>query len=229
MICLLQLNEIETLFHEMGHAMHSMLGRSRLQNVSGTRCATDFVELPSILMEHFARDKRVLHEIGFHYETNERVSEYVIEAHLKKMKFLQDCETFSQGKMAMLDQELYSENIIKDLDHVDVVKIYQTLEEDLKVLVDNKSNWCGKFGHLFGYGASYYSYLFDRAIASKVWDQLFAKDPFSREGGEKFKNCVLKWGGLRDPWHCIADVLEQPELAKGDANAMKYIGQTEGL
>lgn len=228
-ICLLHLSEVETLFHEMGHAMHSMLGRTRLQNISGTRCATDFVELPSILMEHFARDTRVLRRIGRHHITGQPIPERVLTNYLQESKFMQYCETFSQAKMAMLDQELHGQKVIKDFDHLDVVAIYQQLERDLKVLVDDKSNWCGKFGHLFGYGATYYTYLFDRAIASKVWDSLFAQDPYSRASGTKFKDQVLKWGGSKNPWSCIADVLDKPELVEGGTEAMKFIGHSEDL
>ncbi|CAL9728407.1 mitochondrial intermediate peptidase [Monosporozyma unispora] len=227
--CLLQLNEIETLFHEMGHAMHSMLGRTKLQNISGTRCATDFVELPSILMEHFARDERVLSNIGRHYLSGEQVPINLVRDQLRESSFLQNCETFAQAKMSMLDQRLHDEDVIENIDTLNVVKIYQDLEKELKVLVDDKTNWCGKFGHLFGYGATYYSYLFDRAIAAKIWDHLFAKNPYSRDNGDIFKNNVLKWGGLKDPWNCVADVLDNPELKKGDTNAIKYIAEVEDL
>lgn len=228
-ICLLQLTEIETLFHEMGHAMHSMLGRTRLQNISGTRCATDFVELPSIIMEHFARDLRVLKHIGEHHETGQSVPEALLSTHLQDSKFMQHCETFSQAKMAMLDQKLHGEEIVTNMENLDVVAIYQQLERDLKVLVDDQSNWCGRFGHLFGYGATYYSYLFDRAIASKIWNALFSKDPYSTINGQKFKERVLKWGGSKDPWKCVADVLDKPELSEGGTAAMKFIGQSEDL
>lgn len=228
-ICLLQLGEVETLFHEMGHAMHSMLGKTRLQNVSGTRCATDFVELPSILMEHFARDIRVLKRIGKHYKTASPVPEKVLANYLEETRFMLHCETFSQAKMAMLDQDLHGEQVINNFDQFDVTAAYQQLEKDMKILVDDKSNWCGKFGHLFGYGATYYSYLFDRAIASKIWDSLFSKDPYSRVSGDKFKEHVLRWGGSRSPWMCIADVLKKPELREGGTEAMRYIGQSEDL
>lgn len=228
-VCLLHISEIETLFHEMGHAMHSMLGRTRLQNISGTRCATDFVELPSILMEHFARDIRVLGKISKHYETGEPAPESLLKEYVQKTKFLQHCETYSQAKMAMLDQKLHSSFNTSDIDKIDSVIIYQNLERELQVLVDDESNWCGRFGHLFGYGATYYSYLFDRAIAAKVWDSLFKNDPYSRQGGEKFKESVLRWGGLRNPWSCIAEVFDKPELAKGGVDAMAYIGEADDL
>lgn len=228
-LCLLHISEIETLFHEMGHAMHSMLGRTRLQNMSGTRCATDFVELPSILMEHFARDKRVLKQIGKHFNTKQPIPDDLLESYLEEARFLQHCETFSQAKMAMLDQKLHDKEIIRNLDSLDVVALYQKLEKDLRVLADDQSTWCGRFGHLFGYGATYYSYLFDRAIAAKVWEALFRENPYSRAGGQKFKEFVLKWGGAKDPWQCIADVLGQPQLANGGSNAMKFFGESQDL
>lgn len=228
-LCLLHISEIETLFHEMGHAMHSMLGRTRLQNLSGTRCATDFVELPSILMEHFAKDIRVLKKIGKHCITGETVPEILLKNYLQDSQFMQHCETFSQAKMAMLDQRLHGKEIIAEMDTLDVVALYQGLEKEFKVLADDQSTWCGRFGHLFGYGATYYSYLFDRAIASKVWESLFQDDPFSRTGGQNFKEHVLKWGGAKDPWKCIADVLGQPELSQGGAGAMQFIGRSKEL
>lgn len=228
-LCLLHLNDVETLFHEMGHAMHSMLGRTSLQNISGTRCATDFVELPSILMEHFAKDFRVLSKISSHYESNEKVPHELLKLYQTESNYLQHTETFSQAKMAILDQVMHSEEILKNMHSTDVVEMYHTLERKMNVLADDQSTWCGKFGHLFGYGATYYSYLFDRAIASKIWLHLFAEDPYCRASGQKFKESVLKWGGSRDPWECIADALDNKELSKGDEKAMEFIGDTTDI
>jgi len=90
--------------------------------------------------------------------------------------------------------------------------------------------WQTQFGHLYGYGATYYSYLFDRAIAGKVWATLFMDGPdgaLSREGGEVLKEKVLKWGGGRDPWEMVGDVVggrEGERIAKGDEKAMGIVG-----
>ncbi|KAG2731406.1 hypothetical protein G9P44_005822 [Scheffersomyces stipitis] len=226
---LLSLNQVDTVFHEMGHAMHSMIGRTDLHNLSGTRCATDFVELPSVLMESFSKDPRVLCKIAKHYETGEPLSPKLLAQHQTQKVMLDECETYMQSKMAMLDQVLHSEDVVRtiseDFANFDSTPIYHSLESKLKVFADTWSTWHGKFPHLFSYGAVYYSYLLDRAIAEKIWNGLFAHDPWSREAGEKYKNSILKWGGTRDPWECLADALENDELSKGDSRAMEIIGK----
>lgn len=225
----LTLDQVSTLFHEMGHAMHSMLGRTELHNVSGTRCQTDFVELPSILHETFANDVRVLSSFGKHYQTGEKVPETLIKRHLESEKALKHCETLGQVKMALLDQLYHgSTGFNLDDESFNIIDLYHQLESNIRIFADTKSSWPGKFGHLYSYGAVYYSYLLDRAIASKIWDELFEDDPFSREAGEKFKNEVLKWGGSRDPWVCISHVLNVKELEEGDANAMQFISKAQG-
>ncbi|TFK77349.1 mitochondrial intermediate peptidase, partial [Pluteus cervinus] len=81
-----------------------------------------------------------------------------------------------------------------------------------------------QFGHLFGYGATYYSYLFDRAIASKVWKDLFYGHPLHRETGGRFRQEVLKYGGGKDPWKMVSCLLHAPELEGGDSAAMREVG-----
>lgn len=226
---LLTLEQVDTIFHEMGHAMHSMIGRTRLHNLSGTRCLTDFVELPSVLMELFSNDPRVLCKIAKHYKTGAPLPELLLKLHQAKRDSLKLCETYMQSKMALLDQVLHDENVVdfsdeKAFDTFSSTTVYHSLESQLSVFSDQWSTWHGKFPHLFSYGAVYYSYLLDRAIAEKIWNGLFQEDPWSRSAGEKYKESILKWGGTKDPWLCLADALDNKELSRGDARAMEIIG-----
>ncbi|KAI5956725.1 OCT1 [Candida jiufengensis] len=225
---LLSLDQVDTIFHEMGHAMHSMIGRTELHNLSGTRCATDFVEIPSVLMESFSKDLRVLTKIGKHYETGELIPLELLQKVHDHRNILQSCETFMQSKMATLDQTLHNELIVEKLskqEEINSTKIYHQVEKNLKIFADLYSTWHGKFPHLFSYGAVYYSYLLDRAIAEKLWNALFSKDPWNKQSGLKYKNDILKWGGTKDPWKCLSDALEIKELAKGDSTSMEIIGK----
>lgn len=225
---LLSLDQVETVFHEMGHAMHSMIGKTNLQNLSGTRAVTDFVELPSVLMESFAKDPRVLCKIASHYKTGELIDPEVFGLHQKRRDILHNSELYMQCKMAILDQMLHNSQIVElistDFDNFNSTPIYHHLESKLKVFADTWSTWHGKFLHLFSYGSVYYSYLLDRAIADKVYQELFAQDPWNPKAGEKYKESILKWGGTRDPWICLADALDNPQLAAGDEKAMEIIG-----
>lgn len=226
---LLTLEQVDTIFHEMGHAVHSMLGRTKLHNLSGTRCLADFVELPSVLMERFSNDPRVLCNIAKHYQTGKPLSEELLKRYQKDRHSLKACETYMQSKMALLDQALHDEHVgdfskTNPFDNFDSTRVYHDLERLLRVFSDECSTWHARFSHLSAYGSVYYSYLLDGAIAEKIWNALFKEDPWSREAGEKFKQSVLKWGGTRDPWLCLADALDNEDLSKGDAKAMKIIG-----
>uniref|UniRef100_A0A8C7XAC8 Mitochondrial intermediate peptidase a n=1 Tax=Oryzias sinensis TaxID=183150 RepID=A0A8C7XAC8_9TELE len=142
---------MENLFHEMGHAMHSMLGRTRYQHVTGTRCATDFAEVPSILMEYFATDYRVLSQFARHYQTG-------------------------QIFYAVLDQIYHSKP--QNRSTTEILKDMQQKFYGLPYTPNTA--WQLRFSHLIGYGAKYYSYLMSRAVASMVWKQCFIQDPLNR-------------------------------------------------
>jgi len=214
----LQWHEVLTLFHEMGHAMHSMIGRTEYQNVSGTRCATDFVELPSILMEHFLSSTAVLSlfdpsgKLAFNQAAN---------LHEDPCRSI---DTHSQILLAVLDQVYHSPAALKqEFDSTaELFKLYKT-----RGLIPHVpgTSWQTQFGHLFGYGATYYSYLFDRAIASRVWRQVFSQNPLSRGMGEKYKQEILRYGGGKDPWVMVSSLLSAAELESGNAQAMTEVGR----
>lgn len=195
-----------------------MIGRSEYQNVSGTRCATDFVELPSILMEHFLNSPAVL-------SLFERDNTLGIRPNgLHHEDPCLSIDTHTQILLAMLDQIYHSPAALAP--QFNSTKALASLydERGLVPYVPGTS-WQTQFGHLFGYGATYYSYLFDRAIASRVWRRLFASEPLSRDKGDRFKREVLAYGGGKDPWVMVGSVLGSPELTGGDAAAMSEVGR----
>ncbi|KAI0082085.1 mitochondrial intermediate peptidase [Panus rudis PR-1116 ss-1] len=210
-------HEVLTLFHEMGHAMHSMIGRTEYQNVSGTRCATDFVELPSILMEHFLNSPIVLSLFDINSTPITQASNHHDDP-------CRSIDTYTQILLAALDQAYHSPAVMQpDFDSTTTLaKLYES--RGLIPYVPGTS-WQTQFGHLFGYGATYYSYLFDRAIASRVWRNLFMPRPLDRAVGERYKREVLQHGGAKDPWSMVGGLLNQPELAEGDAQAMAEVGR----
>jgi intermediate peptidase len=225
---LLDIHDVRTLFHEMGHALHSILGRTALQNVSGTRCATDIAELPSVLMEHFAFDPHVLGLYARHWETDAALPMAALERKLAVDNRNGYTELESQILLCMLDQ-VYHSSIPLNADFNSTKVYHNTYNTYASVPEPAGTAWQGFFGHLFGYGATYYSYLFDRAIAAKIWKDVFKEGAgggsLDRANGELYKEEVLRWGGGRDGWQCLAGVLKDEKLAEGGQGAMREVGR----
>ena len=208
----------------------AMIGRTDYHNVSGTRVATDFCELPSILMEYFVSSPRVLSLFAAHHETGEPLPQDLLKSHLDLKDSLSALETHQQIILSLLDQKYHSIHP-SETGSFDSTAILRDLTNTVGVLpyVEGTA-WQPLFGHLQSYGATYYSYLFDRAIAGKIWSTLFNHTPegsISREGGEQFKEKILKWGGGKDPWELVASVIgghEGEVVARGDGKAMEMVG-----
>ncbi|RKO91028.1 hypothetical protein BDK51DRAFT_35907 [Blyttiomyces helicus] len=195
---LLSLSEVETLFHEMGHAMHSVLARTNFQHIAGTRVPMDFVEVPSTLMEYFARSPAVLSTFARHYQTGDPLPPALLAARRPQYSPL---ETHNQLQMALLDQQYHSRIALSP-----TFSSTQTLR-DLHTRMGGGipfaegTAWQVQFSHLFSYGASYYSYFWSRRWVLRIWRELFeGREGNWREGGEKVREELLAHGGGRDPW-----------------------------
>ncbi|KAL9100787.1 MAG: hypothetical protein Q9163_003883 [Psora crenata] len=225
---LLSFRDVQTLFHEMGHAIHSILGRTSLQVVSGTRCPTDFAELPSVLMENFAADQAVLSLFARHWETDAPLPYEMVTEVIDMQRRGQGLHTETQILYSLLDQAYHSplpshKQFDSSKTFYEVYDRYGTIREPRDISPQ------GFFGHLVEYGGTYYSYLFDRAIAGKVWRQVFRSGRdgggVDRAAGEKLKDEVLKWGGGRNAWTCVSGVLANGRLKDGGKEAMEEVGK----
>ncbi|KAJ3328070.1 Mitochondrial intermediate peptidase [Blyttiomyces sp. JEL0837] len=205
---LLCLTEVETLFHEMGHVMHSMLARTDLQHIAGTRCPMDYVEFPSNLFEKFARSPLVLSTFAKHYLTGQPLDPDLYRAHRSMAASADSLEIQHQLQLALLDQVYHSERVLDPkFDSTAALKEVQTAVNVVPFV--EGTAWQVQFSHLSNYGANYYSYFWSRRWGNRVYGKLFGSASAAdkkgkvlpwREAGEMVRRELLGWGGGRDPW-----------------------------
>ena len=201
---LLSPGSLDNLFHEMGHAMHSMLGRTKYQHVTGTRCSTDFAEVPSTLMEYFASDPRVLARINRHYKTGAKLSEQVIQNLSATKKIFSATELQAQLFYSSMDQVFHGPQPLSGGLSSAVLEVQQKCHT---VPGAPEAAYHHRFSHLVGYGARYYSYMLARSVASAIWHQSFQSDPFSRTEGDRYRRECLSHGGGKPSHTLVGDYL----------------------
>lgn len=201
---LLSQHAVENLFHEMGHAIHSILGRSPYQNTSGTRCSTDFAEVPSNLMELSLQDHRVLTSFAKHYKTHlslprEAVAFFQLSSNLYPALTAQQQILYS-----VMDQHFHSRHPLGQ----STTDLFADLHNHYSV-IDHTPNtaWFLRFTHLYTYAGKYYSYLWSRAVANLIWRKCFRDDPFSRTKGDYYHNKMLAYGGGAHPLTLVRNML----------------------
>ena len=201
---LLSPGALDNLFHEMGHAMHSMLGRTKYQHVTGTRCSTDFAEVPSTLMEYFAADPRVLSKINRHHKTGEKLPNVIIDKLCATKKIFSAVDLQAQLFYSSMDQALHS----GAGDGAELGFRVQEVAAQCHGLPGAPgAAYHHRFSHLVGYGARYYSYMMARSVASSIWQKSFEANPFSRDAGVKYREECLAHGGGKPSHLLVGDHL----------------------
>lgn len=195
---LLTLDEVETLFHEFGHALHGLLTKCNYAGVSGTSVARDFVELPSQINEHWATHPEVLKMYAKHYQTGEVIPEELITK-------IRNQKTFNQGFMttellaaAILDMNLHN---LTTIDKLDVVAFEKEAMDHLKLIPEIAPRYSATyFNHILGgYAAGYYSYLWANVLDNDAFEAFNEKGVFDQETANLFRRNVLEKGDSEDP------------------------------
>ena len=193
--CLLPQHSVENLFHEMGHALHSMLGRSKYQNVTGTRCSTDFAEVPSILMEYFLADSRVLSSFARHFESHEVLPEHLLRGFQGSNNYFPGFDTQMQILYSIMDQRFHGHHPLEESTVNTFANLHKRYSPLHYVYIQDTASFL-RLNHLCGYAAKYYSYLWARAVAGIIWNTCFKEDPFSREVGQRYHEMLKHGGGI---------------------------------
>jgi intermediate peptidase len=200
--------EVETLFHEMGHALHSLLSRTNFQHMAGTRAAMDFVETPSHWMEHFVWDFDFLQILCQHKQTGETLPDETIRALVASRNQFKCLEMQNQIVLSRFDQEIFGASTGPS--SVRPQELWTQLHKDYQVPFMEGSHFYTNVGHFVTYGAGYYGYLYSQVFASAIWNELFVgtnKSSLNREAGRKLWKGMLIHGGARDPQVMLHDLL----------------------
>ena len=196
---LLTFNEVTTLFHEFGHALHGMLANTTYQSLSGTNVYWDFVELPSQLLENWCYEKEALNLFAKHYETTELIPMDFIEKIKKSSNFLEGMRTLRQLSFGILDMNWHNNNPSK----IKNVKEFELQAfKNTQVFPDVKENCMStSFSHIFqgGYSSGYYSYKWAEVLDADAFALFLEKGIFNKDVSQKFKEAILTKGGTRKP------------------------------
>jgi peptidyl-dipeptidase Dcp len=196
---LLTFNEVTTLFHEFGHALHGMLANTTYPSLSGTNVFWDFVELPSQLLENWCFEKEALNLFAKHFETNEAIPMELIEKIKKASNFLEGIQTLRQLSFGILDMEWHSKNPSK----ITNVKDYETAAFKSTTLFPEVAENCmsTSFSHIFqgGYSSGYYSYKWAEVLDADAFEFFLENGVFNKEVALKLKSNILEKGGTEKP------------------------------
>lgn len=196
---LLTFNEVTTLFHEFGHALHGMLADTKYQSLSGTSVFWDFVELPSQVLENWCYEKEALEIFARHYETDEVIPLEYIEKIKAASNFQEGLQTLRQLSFGMLDMNWHG----IDPTGITDVKAHERKTFDQTDLYPDVASSCmsTSFGHIFqgGYSAGYYSYKWAEVLDADAFEMFKENGIFDRTTAKKFRDHVLSRGGTEDP------------------------------
>lgn len=196
---LLSFDEVNTLFHEFGHALHGLLSDRTYPSLTGTSVPRDFVELPSQIMENWASHPDVMKSYARHYQTGEPIPDELIEKIKNSGHFNQGFATVEYLAASFLDMDWHTltEPEEKDalaFENQSLGKIGLIPE----IVVRYRSPY---FRHIFsgGYSAGYYSYIWAEVLDADAFEAFKEAGIFDRETGERYRKYILSAGGSEDP------------------------------
>lgn len=196
---LLRLDEVRTVFHEFGHALHGLLSDCTYTGLASPKVLWDFVELPSQIMENWLLEEEALSLFAKHYESGIALPREYLDKVIAAKNFQAGIANISQLRYGMLDFNWHS---LTNTEGIDVESFEKNAIEPYRLMdpVEGSNVSCG-FAHIFagGYSAGYYSYKWAEALEADAWSLFVEKGIFDSETATRFKQCILSRGNSFHP------------------------------
>lgn len=205
---LLELSDVTSLFHELGHALHALFGAACFVDYSGTQVVKDFVEVPSQMLEYWLEDPIVLQTISKHYQTGRSLPKEVIEQIVSAEDFGKAGRLLKQSFLGLVSLYGYRDGHQEDF-HKIVEKIYKKVFKNLAYEPNCYFEY--SFAHLANYGASYYTYIWSRVIAADLFGYIQLRGGIlNSDIGKEYAKEILSHGGFINPHYMLKKFLRRP-------------------
>ena len=201
---LLHLKDVNTFFHEFGHAMHALLGRTNVIAFSGANVKRDFVEMPSQMLEEWLWDAQILKMVSHHYQTGNSLPQDLINTILASRTYDSGFFVVRQLFLANLSLELFNNGPQVDLDSV-IKRLFEQFM--VRVKFDPMNHMYASFGHLIGYGSRYYGYMWSKVFAHDLFGEIKKEGLLNPVVGQRYVDTVIGKGGSKDPNELLKDFL----------------------
>ena len=197
---LLSWDEVITLFHEFGHALHGLFANQRYASLSGTNTPRDFVEFPSQIFEHWASHPQVFAHYAKHYRSGEPMPEALRDNMLRAATFNKGYDMSELLAAALLDMRWHTLSTTALPDEVDAFEQKILREEQLDLAAVPPRYRSSYFSHIFGggYAAGYYAYLWTQMLADDGYQWFVEQGGLTRENGQRFREAILSRGNSTD-------------------------------
>ncbi|HDG1669471.1 TPA: peptidyl-dipeptidase Dcp [Kluyvera ascorbata] len=197
---LISWDDVITLFHEFGHALHGLFANQRYATLSGTSTPRDFVEFPSQINEHWASHPDVFAHYARHYETGEPMPEALRQSLFRASNFNKGYDMTELLSAALLDMNWHSLNVNALPQNVEQFEAEALIKEKLDLAAVPPRYRSSYFSHIFGggYAAGYYAYLWTQMLADDGYQWFVEHGGLNRENGQRFREAILSRGNSSD-------------------------------
>ncbi|MEZ6121652.1 MAG: M3 family metallopeptidase [Planctomycetaceae bacterium] len=198
---LLSFDNVTTMFHEMGHAVHGLFSDVTYPSVSGTATPRDFVEFPSTFEEDWAIQPGILKNYALHYQTGKQIPQDLLDKAIKASKFNKGFDTLEYMAAAILDMEWHTLSADQIPDDIVAFEAATLKKYGIDIAAVPPRYRTAYFAHIWGggYAASYYAYLWSEVLAADAFAFMMKSGGATRENGTRFRQEVLSRGSSRDP------------------------------